>query len=568
MRSHRSVVRGSVVSICALAVCASVAAAQGPLGSQQRTQKISDLEGGFGGTLASFDFFGASVATIGDVDGDGLADAAVGSRDRAALGRDSVWVLFLNADGTVREEREITIGPGRTDVMEDFDFLAPAVAALGDLDGNGVPDLAIGERDSDDGGYQRGAVHLVLLQADGSVLDSIAISSTQGGLSGPLQNGDRFGAALAVLEPSAKGALLDLAVGASGDDTGGFQRGAVWVLSLGSGGAIVQERKIAQGLGGFAGNLANRDHFGASLAALGDLDGDERGELAVGAPDDGAGAVWILYRDASGLVTGQQKIADGDFPGALDAFDAFGTAVATLGDLNADGTEDLAVGAPGDDDGGQNRGAVWLLFLDADGGVQDSLKLSDADPGFAGRLSDRDAFGRSLAFVDDLDANGLPEILAGAPGDDDGGLARGAVYAVFFQFPDAIVSNGNGINALALQGGTEPPQLGHVWDPILDESLLPEAGGISFNIIGASSFPLSQSITVDNPNVMGELLIDLAQLQLTQSVPPGERFALPIPNNVQLVGLDCFTQGVAVRGSRIFLTNRLDVVIGFPPSAP
>ncbi len=67
-----------------------------------------------------------------------------------------------------------------------------------------------------------------------------------------------------------------------------------------------------------------------------------------------------------GWVLSHQKISDteGGFTGILDDGDWFGWSVASLGDLDGDGVDDLAVGAINDDDGGQDRGAVWVLFLD------------------------------------------------------------------------------------------------------------------------------------------------------------------------------------------------------------
>ena len=67
-----------------------------------------------------------------------------------------------------------------------------------------------------------------------------------------------------------------------------------------------------------------------------------------------------------GWVLSHQKISstEGGFTGILDDWDWFGISAAALGDLDGDGVGDLAVGAPGDDDGGSGRGAVWVLFLD------------------------------------------------------------------------------------------------------------------------------------------------------------------------------------------------------------
>ena len=85
-----------------------------------------------------------------------------------------------------------------------------------------------------------------------------------------------------------------------------------------------------------------------------------------------AGAAVVLLSSATsaqaqpGWVLSHQKISDteGGFTGTLDNGDAFGIAMASLGDLDGDGVGDLAVGAPFDSDGGTQRGAAWVLFLD------------------------------------------------------------------------------------------------------------------------------------------------------------------------------------------------------------
>ena len=93
------------------------------------------------------------------------------------------------------------------------------------------------------------------------------------------------------------------------------------------------------------------------------------------------------------------KISDteGGFGGGLGDDDFFGVAVADVGDLDGNGVTDLVVGAPTDDDGGDARGAVWVVFLGPGGAVQAEQKVSGSEGGFSGELRDLDFFGASVA---------------------------------------------------------------------------------------------------------------------------------------------------------------------------
>ena len=427
-----------------------------PAGAQQRgadpasllpgyvfaDQKISDTEGGFTGALDNNDRFGGSVASVGDLDGDGVADLAVGasSDDDGGSARGAVWVLFLNADGTVRAHQKISSTEGGfTGALDDFDQFGQSVASMGDLDGDGVADLAVGVNRDDDGGVERGAVWVLFLDADGTVRAHQKISSTEGGFTGTLDDYDRFGRSIASVGDLDGDGVADLAVGATGDDgDGGYDRGAVWVLFLNADGTVKAHQKISSTEGGFTGALDPNDYFGTSVASTGDGDGVR--DLAVGATgdDDGGssrGAVWVLFLDADGTVRAHQKISstEGGFTGALDDTDFFGVSAASVGDLDGDGVGDLAVGATLDDDGRLDRGAVWVLFLNADGTVKAYQKISDTEGGFTGALDARDYFGGSVASVGDLDGDGVADLAVGAPGDDDGGEYRGAVWVLFLE---------------------------------------------------------------------------------------------------------------------------------------
>jgi hypothetical protein len=106
----------------------------------------------------------------------------------------------------------------------------------------------------------------------------------------------------------------------------------------------------------------------------------------------------------------------GGFTGSLSDSDLFGHRVKSIGDHDGDWIGDLAVGAWRDDDGGPNRGAVWILFLNPDGTVKSHQKISDTEGGFVGNLRDGDNFGLFAASLGDLDGDGVGDLAAGAGG--------------------------------------------------------------------------------------------------------------------------------------------------------
>lgn len=413
--------------------------------SVERWQRISEIEGDFSGPLKATDVFGTALTQLGDLNGDGVPDLIVGSplEDDGGINRGAIWGLFLRADGTVRQYQKISATQGSFSLpIREQDGFGFSVAQLGDLDSDGVPDVVTGSPfndNLDDSLFADfGAVHILFMNADGTVRDEQEISAISGDFGSSLDLRDFFGRSVAGAGDINGDNIPDLVVGADGDDDGGGEgsrRGAVWVLFLDRDGSVKSQQKISASSGGFAGNLEERDQFGRSVSRLGDLDGDSVPDIVVGSPNgdiNNKGIVWILFLHPDGTVKSHQRISAnvGGFLDALENRTFFGRSVAIIGDVNKDGIDDLAVGGNGEDGGGIDRGALWILFLNSNGTVKGHQKIGFEFGNFEGNLSDEDYFGSAVAGLGDLDGDGVPDVGVGAPGDDDGGIDRGAFWAL------------------------------------------------------------------------------------------------------------------------------------------
>lgn len=322
--------------------------------------------------------------------------------------------------------------------LDNGDNFGRAITSIGDLNNDGVVDIAVGANLDDDGNTNAGAVYVLFLNADGSIKKRVKISSTSGNLGVSLDTDDNFGCSLTSIKDLNKDGTRELAVGAYRDDDGGTNRGAVYILYMDTTGSVKRTKKISDTQGSFSGGLANDDNFGGALTNLGDYDKDGVDELVVGAhgDDDGNtnhGAVYVLYLDTAATVKRHKKISDtqGNFGGTLDQDDFFGFGLSQIGDLNDDGVNDLAVGAMQDDDGGSDRGAIWIMFMDTSGTVKKYSKISSTLAGFNADIDNDDRFGLAITNPGDLDGDGIEDLAVGAFFDDDGGTNRGGFWLLY-----------------------------------------------------------------------------------------------------------------------------------------
>ncbi len=406
-------------------------AAQDNLGEVSTFTKISDTVGGFSATLDNGDEFGFSGAALGDLDGDGNPDVAIGAPgdDDGAGNAGAVYILFLNADRTVKSHHKISGLSGDISAPSASAEFGYALAPLGDLDGDGVIDLAVGEILGGPGipGVP-GAVRVLRLDTDGTVKSEHIISAGLGGFpAGPLQGGDAFGSSVAVIGDVDDDGIDDWAVGAWSDDDGDNAAGALYIMFMNADETVGSVQKISDTAGNFTADLFSLSSFGDSVAPLGDLNDDGVPDVACGAGRhfgtlSQEGSVFILLLESDGTVQSHHQIdTTTEMAGFTGQNHNFGYDMAGPGDLDGDGNGDLYVGTRQND-------RFYTLLLADDGTPTVVAQVAENVGGFTGDLDIQDGFSTTMSLAGDLDGDGVMDLVAGAFRDDDGGTDRGAVY--------------------------------------------------------------------------------------------------------------------------------------------
>lgn len=345
--------------------------------------RIANGSGGLPDGTLTDDSFGWAVSRLADLDGDGVAELLVGSPTfnfGEGHGGGLLHVLFLASDGSVRDFLAITQGQSGFDGDLGADWFGAALADIGDLGDDGLRSVAVGCPHDSRGGFpDRGAVRILDLDSSGLVSSHVRIGSGTGGFSGDLEANDGFGTSLATPGDIDGDGVSDLIVGTGSPDT-------YWALLLNDDSSVKANTEIALG------------HSIDAIASIGDLDGNGVRELAVG--KRGAG-FWVLFLEPDGSPGSQVHTTPNDL--GIDPGSMFGGSLAWVPDLDGNGVRDLAIGAPEDDDGADGAGAFWFAFLDGDGSVLATQKVSNSEGGFGGALPSGGSFGRSLTWLGQLE---------------------------------------------------------------------------------------------------------------------------------------------------------------------
>ncbi len=404
---------------------------------------LSDIAAGTGGFVingqGASNYSGGSVASAGDVNGDGFADLIVGaSGSELPAGRfvGRSYVVFGKSTNTAIDLSAIDAGTGGGFVMNGespYDSSGFCVATAGDINGDGLADLIVGT-------FTGNSVSRSYVVFGKSTATAIDLSGIAGGIGGFVINSqgasDASGVGVASAGDVNGDGLVDLIVGST--RSGGTGRG--YVVFGKSTTTAIDLSGIAGGTGGFVINgEAGGDYCGYSVAGAGDVNGDGLADLIIGAmysnpgAGDNAGRSYVVFGKSTTTAINLSAITAGTGGFVINGqseYDYSGRSVASAGDVNGDGLADLIVGAKDSDPAaGDGAGRSYVVFGKS---TTTAIDLSGIDGGTGGFVINGQGGGNRSGFcvasAGDVNGDGLADLIVGAPAAGDG---SGRSYVVF-----------------------------------------------------------------------------------------------------------------------------------------
>ncbi len=351
-------------------------------------------------------WFGVSVSTAGDVNGDGYADIIVGAYyyDNVETDEGRAYVYHGSASG-LSATPNWTAESGQASA-----YFASSASTAGDVNGDGYSDVIVGAWAYDNGQSDEGRAYVYHGSASG-------LSGTPAWTAESDQTDAWFGNSVSTAGDVNGDGYADVIVGAYQYDNGEVNEGRAYVY-LGS----------ASGLSTTAGWTAESDqataYFGDSVSTAGDVNGDGYAEVIVGAffytnGQTNEGRAYVYHGSASGLSTTANWTAESNQGSAL-----FGYSVSTAGDVNGDGYADVIVGAEMYDNGQTDEGRAYVYYGSVSGLSTTANWTTESDQASA-------LFGFSVSTAGDVNADGYADVIVGADQYDNGQANEGRAFVYY-----------------------------------------------------------------------------------------------------------------------------------------
>jgi VCBS repeat-containing protein len=424
----------------------------GSAGGFAASLDLASLDGATGfriDGIGSGDESGFAVSAAGDVNGDGFDDLLIGAYRADADGKlvaGESYVVFGKA-GSFGSSIDLSSLNGangfRIDGINAGDQSGFSVSAAGDVNGDGIDDLVIGAPEASSGA---GAAYVLFGKTDGfdSSLDLASLNGTNGFALTGIDAADNAGFAVSSVGDLNGDGFDDLVVGAIFADG---TAGASYVV-FGSGAGFAPSIDLASlnGTNGFRlGGIDTGDQAGFAVSSAGDLNGDGFDDLVIGArygdpAVTNAGEAYVVLGKANGFGANLDLAGlDGSNGFRIDGIalrDQSGFDVASAGDLDGDGFDDLVIGAPFADVGSAaDAGQSYVIF---GGNTGTEVTASVRKAGTSGT----DLF-TGKAGDDSFTKIGAGDVVRSGAGDD-----RIGVKATSF----ADIRGGHGFDTLGLDG--------------------------------------------------------------------------------------------------------------------